>query len=119
MVVALRAHPAGAPPEAPATRPVTTGALAAAAVAGSGAWVRDARAELVPVRLRAGYVRREVDPVLDRAARELDARGRGDARRMTARDVRDARFTVTRWRTGYPQADVDALLARVALALGD
>ncbi|WNB87506.1 DivIVA domain-containing protein [Cellulomonas sp. ATA003] len=38
---------------------------------------------------------------------------------MTARDVRDARFTVTRWRTGYPQADVDALLARVALALGD
>jgi DivIVA domain-containing protein len=36
---------------------------------------------------------------------------------LTSAEIRSTTFTVTRWREGYDKAEVDAFLARAALAL--
>jgi DivIVA domain-containing protein len=56
----------------------------------------------------AGYDMRPVDEFLDLLVQVLIGVGSLDPRM-----VRDTRFPVTRWRRGYAQPDVDALLAEV------
>lgn len=36
---------------------------------------------------------------------------------LTSAEIRSTTFSVTRWREGYDKAEVDAFLARVALAV--
>ena len=36
---------------------------------------------------------------------------------LTSAEIRSTTFTVTRWREGYDKAEVDAFLARMALAV--
>ena len=36
---------------------------------------------------------------------------------LTSAEIRASTFTVTRWREGYDKAEVDAFLARLALAI--
>lgn len=73
-------------------------------------------------RLR-GYRMRAVDAALDAYARELEGRG-GRRRRMAAVDVdkligmvRNVRFATTRFGEGYDEANVDAFLDKMILAL--
>ena len=66
-------------------------------------------------RTKRSYREDDVDALLDRIERKLDC-PRGSA--LTATDVRTAALAETRWgQTGYIADEVDALLARAALAI--
>lgn len=77
-----------------------------------------AAAHFGAVTFQEGYDMIEVDRYLDDLVRNLRERegGRepGDASILTAAAVSSMRFSRTRFRDGYLQADVDELLARVA-----
>lgn len=71
--------------------------------------------EFPVVRWREGYEIDEVTELLDRARATLESyEGGTTADRLTAADVRRARFQATKFRPGWDQAHVDAFLERIA-----
>jgi DivIVA domain-containing protein len=61
-------------------------------------------------RLRPGYVREDVDALIERIEATLGFYGAPAAPPVTAEDVRKARFRTTRLKTGYDEEEVDSAL---------
>lgn len=108
-------------------RLVRVAALAAGTVGGSAMMTSDdvLKVKFQATKFRAGYDQDEVDRFLDKVVESLRARERGEtvapngAPLVTARAVREAQIRTVKYREGYEQVAVDALLDRAATTLAD